>query len=202
MNGSSNKDLVWELDSLNYRERAHEFILKLQNYLCVYSSSVEQMYTNFEILMPKEENHNLVILPNPYAYHDTYNSIPERAIKATGLHIVPGENGLLLIIPLKKGSKNYRAVPLKVGLKLINNRRPPNKPIMPVLMKGDLREFNTRYPTVHLHAISEAQLQHISQLEIASIRQVISERLDALVISKLTTSFDGVKTSPQSVLRE
>ena len=177
---TTNHDLVWDINALNYRDRAHEFILALENNLCVYSGSVEQLYTNYEILMPKEENHKLVVLPNPYAYHDTYHRIPESAVKATGLYIVPGEESLLLVIPLKKGDQKFRSVPLNVGLQLINNHRPINKPLMPVLMKGDLREFNAKIPTVHLHALSEVPLKHLSQLDIGSIREVISTRLNTL----------------------
>jgi hypothetical protein len=196
---NGNNDLVWDLKTLTNRDRAHEFILKLENKLCVYSNSVEQLYTNYEILMPKDESHQLVILPNPYAYHDTYQGIPHEAIKATGLQIIPGKNGLLLIIPLKKGRNKFRSVPLVVGLKLINNRRPANKPLMPVLMKGDLRELNENYPTVHLHAITEAPLKHLSALDVAGIRQVISNRLEELTIANPKTNYEGAAPEDQNL---
>jgi hypothetical protein len=189
-NHAVNNDLVWDLNKLQHRDRAREFILALENKLCVYSGSVEQLYTNYEILMPKEEKHKLVILPNPYAYHDTYQHIYDNAVHPTGLYIVPGERGLLMVIPLKKGQENYRGVPLNVGLRLINNRRPLDKPLMPVIMKGDLREFNTEIPIVHLHAINENQLNNLSQLDINSIRDVISKRLNSLTNSDYRVDYD------------
>jgi hypothetical protein len=191
----TNNDLIWDINALNYRDQAHEFILALENNLCVYSGSVEQLYSNYEILMPQEEDHKLVVLPNPYAYHDTYQHIPEEAVKATGLYIVPGEKGLLMVIPLKKGNQKFRSVPLNVGLKLINNHRSEAKPLMPVLMKGDLREFNAKIPTVHLHAINEVRLGHLSQLEIASIRDVVVKRMNALSSSHIKTSYSNIVCS-------
>lgn len=185
----NNNDLVWDLTSLNYRDLAREFLLKLENNLCVYSSYVEQMYTNFEILMPKGENHKLVILPNPYAYHDTYSHIPEKAVRATGLQVVPRRGGLFLIIPFIRGAKKYRAVPLKIGLDIINKRRPSNRPLMPILMKGDLREIDQSFPTLHLHEIVVDELQHMSQLDVASIQGVIKDRLDMLLSTKFGDEF-------------
>lgn len=186
VNEKKNDDLVWDINSLNYRDQAREFIMKLENNLCVYSATVEQLYTNYEIAMPVEENHNLVILPNPYAYHDTFNNIPSESIRATGLYIVPGQLSLQLVIPLKRGSKKYRNIPLEVGLKMINNNRPADRPLLPVLMKGDLREFNAKIPTVHLHSIAEQALTHLSSLDVSSIRNVILERLEALMRKKLS----------------
>jgi len=181
---TDNKDLVWDLDSLNQRQLAIDFVMGFENRICIYSGSVEQLYTNYNIFFPKEESRKLVILPNPYAHHDTYQGIPEGAVTATGLHIIPSgdpENpALQLAIPFKNGKTPYRRVPLQLGLNVINQRRPDNIPLLPVLMKGDLRELDSKTPCLHLHCIHLGRLERMSMLDSNSIRKVISERLSVM----------------------
>ena len=181
-----NSDLVWNLEHVRKRKRAKELIMAVENQLCVYSYSVEQLYTTYDIFFPKEENRNLVILPNPYSAHDTFHGIPETAVKATGLFLVGGHNednplaNLQLVIPLQRDKKKYRRVPLGVGLKMINSKRNPDNLFLPVVMKGDLREFNQETPCLHLHSLNVKVVQMLSELEIQSIRSVILERLSKL----------------------
>jgi hypothetical protein len=180
-NKNTNKDLIWDLDTFKQRKRAHEFVLNFENRLCVFSGTVQQLYTNYNIYMPAEENSRLVILPNPYAHHDIFQGIPETAVKATGLHVVPGKTGeLLLQIPLRNLEKDVRSVPLQVGFRLINQRRPSHLPLLPVLVKGDLRELDARTPCLHLHAISLSNMPRLSPLELNEIRRTILERLKLL----------------------
>ena len=181
---TDNKDLVWDLDTFKQRQSAIDFVMGFENKLCVFSNSVEQLYTNYNIFFPKEENRKLVILPNPYAHHDSFNNIPESAIVATGLNIVPGaiagKKGPLLTIPFKSGKTTYRSVPLQVGLRVLNQQRPPEQPLLPVLMKGDLRELDAKTPCLHLHCIRIDRLEKLSNLERQSIRKVIIDRLMAI----------------------
>jgi len=177
-----NNDLVWDMDEFQHRQLAAEFVRRFENKLCVYSGSVEQIYSNYNIYFPEDEDHKMVILPDPYAYHDTFQGVPEDAIQMTGLTIVPGEligkKGLHLTIPFKSGNgKKVRVVPLHAGLKAINNRRPADKPFLPILMKGDLREIEKRVPALHLHSIRLDRLRSRSDLERSGIMQVISEKL-------------------------
>ncbi|WNO10147.1 hypothetical protein [Teredinibacter sp. KSP-S5-2] len=183
-----NKDLVWDLEQFQKRKRAENFVLGFENKLCVYSGSVEQLYTNYDIFFPKDENHKLVILPNPYAAHDTFHGIEEASVKATGIFIVPSdprdEKGRLsMMIPLKgsdAGKRNFRRVPLDVGLKLINQHRPSDKPFLPVLIKGDLRELDADTPCLHLHSLLLSDLPKLSALEVKDIQSVVLERLQEL----------------------
>lgn len=178
---SDNKDLVWDLDSFSQRQLAANFVMGFENKLCVYSNSVEQLYTNYNIFFPKEESRKLVILPNPYAPHDTYNGIPSRSVTATGLHILPDDNGALqLTLPLKRGTKEYRKVPLRVGLRMVEQRLPAGKSFLPVLMKGDLREMDASTPCLHLHFIHLDRLEEHSVLERNGIRKVIEGHLNSL----------------------
>ncbi|UTA47293.1 hypothetical protein L1F30_14115 [Simiduia sp. 21SJ11W-1] len=176
-----NKDLIWDLDAFSERANAHDFVMGFENKLCVFSQSVNQLYTNYNIFVPREEDRKLVILPNPYAHFDTFNNVTPEALLSTGLHIIPGrEHPLMLCIPFKSGKTKYRTVPLKVGIELVNHHRPPERPFLPVLMKGDLREMNATTPCLHLHALSLERLADMSELDRAAIARVITERLSAL----------------------
>ncbi len=181
---NDNKDLVWDLEAFNQRQRAMDFVMGFESKLCVYSGSVEQLYTNYNIFFPREEGHKLVILPNPYAPHDTYNGIPPESVTPTGLQILPGmvngEPRLMLAIPFRSGSSRYRTIPLQAGLRVVAQQRPPERPFLPVLMKGDLRELDASTPCLHLHAINLDRLEEHSTLERSGIRRVITERLTVL----------------------
>ena len=178
---ADNKDLVWDLDSFKQRQRAIDFVMGFENKLCIYSNSVEQLYTNYNLFFPKEENRKLVILPNPYAHHDNFNGIPEAAIQATGLNVIPGEmlgkKGTFLTIPFKSGKTTYRTVPLQVGLRVVNQQRPSDKPLLPILMKGDLRELDSNTPCLHLHTLVLDKMEKLSMMEQQGIRKVIIERI-------------------------
>lgn len=178
---NDNKDLIWDLDAFNQRQKAIDFVLGFENRLCVYSASVEQLYTNYNIFFPKEEDRKLVILPNPYTPHDTYNGIPIASVTPTGLTIVPGllrgKATLFLCIPFRNGPVKSRTVPLQLGLNVVKQQRPPHKPFLPVLMKGDLRELNETTPCLHLHCIHLDRLEDHSVLERSGIQKVIEQRL-------------------------
>ena len=181
---TENRDLVWELQSFKQRQRAVDFVMGFENKLCVFSDSVQQLYTNYNIFFPREESRKLVILPNPYAHHDIFNGVPGTAVSATGLNIIPGDvvdkAGLYLLIPARDSKSRFRAVPLHTGLRVINQRRPAEKPLLPVLMKGDLRELQAKTPCIHLHCLHLHKLNHLSALERQSIKRVILENLKVL----------------------
>ncbi len=177
----NNTDLVWDLKTFKQRQQAMDFVMGFENKLCVYSDSVEQLYCNYNIFFPKDEGHKLVILPNPYAHHDIYQGVSSKAVMRTGLNVIPGtmlgKRGVYLLIPFKGGQAKYRPVPLKVGMRAINERRPSNQPLLPVLMKGDLRELQAKTPCLHLHCLNLDKLEGLSSLDRNGIKQVILERL-------------------------
>ncbi len=179
-----NNDLVWDLDSFKQRQRAIDFVMGFENKLCVFSDSVQQLYTNYNIFFPKEEDRRLVILPNPYAHHDIFHGLPEQAVAPTGLSVISGsaigKEGMHLLIPFKSGKTRYRTVPLHVGLRVVNQRRPEGRPLLPVLKKGDLREMNAKTPFLHLHTIQVHKLDHLSVMERKGIQAVILQRLSKL----------------------
>lgn len=181
---ANNNDLVWDLDAFNQRQRAIDFVLGFENKLCVFSSSVAQLYTNYNIFFPREEARKLVILPNPYTPHDTFNGINDAAVTATGMTIIPDmlkdKPTLLLRIPFKTGNVKFRTVPLKLGLHVVQQQCSEEKPFLPVLVKGDLRELDESTPCLHLHRIHLNRLVSHSALERHDIQKVIRQRLKEL----------------------
>lgn len=180
-----NKDLIWDLDGFQRRQLAADFIKRFENKLCVYSSSVEQLYTNYHIYFPEEEHRKMVILPEPYAYHDTFQNVPELAVVKTGMNIIPGEvagkQGLYLTVPVKGGQgRQAKVIALQAALRAINERRAPDNPFLPVLVKGDLREFQQRMPMLHLHCVQLDRLGQRSELERSSMRRVIAGKLPSI----------------------
>ena len=126
-----------------------------------------------------------MILPNPFAHHDIFHNVVEDAVKPTGLFIVPDHSSakkhkMMLRIPLRKGSDPYRIVPLNAGLKLINSRRPLDQPLLPMLVKGDLRELDQSTPSLHLHSINLGKVGALSPMEVAGIKAVILDKMHKL----------------------
>ena len=171
-----NENLVWDLGRLTNYDRATRFAMRFQQSLCVYSPPVQQLYTNYEIIVPDDDNRKLIILPNPHAFHDTFNRINEDAVIQTSLFITPNEEGALqLLIPM--GNGRQRSMPLAVGLNFIQSKLGPDVPFLPVLAKGDLREFKQSRPMLHLHRIVLSRIDKNSEMESRAIRKVIQDKL-------------------------
>lgn len=177
-------DLVWNLNSINHNEKAIEFVRQFENTLCIYSSALEQLYTNYKILMPKENENQMMIQPNPDCYHDTFHELSKDAIQSTGLHIIPGsligKKGLYLIISHQHKKIRSAPIPFQEGMRQVLRRSSPNNPFLPILMKGDLGELNAKLPSLHLHRLQLSKLDHLSQLDRNSIQSVISDKLMTL----------------------
>jgi len=171
---------VWDLEAIKNRTRAINFVMQFRKTLCVYSAPVEQLYSNYDIYLPNDEDKKLVILPNPAAAHDTFNHIPPEAVTPTGLNIIPGDligkKGLYLSLPVK-GQETPRALPLTAGFHAVIKRHPPDKPFLPVLTKGDLREFKTSVPCIHLHKIHIDRIEGLSGLDLQGIVHAVTDKL-------------------------
>lgn len=179
-----NPDLAWDLAEIINRKRATEFVMQFETTLCVYSGTVEQLYSNYNIFFPKEEDRRMVILPDPIAYHDTFQGIPPDAVAETGLYIIPGElidrEGLYLTNLMRDRTMARRQVPFELGMRKIFEKRPAEDPFLPVLTKGDLREFEESWPVVHLHRVRLPLLGERSALERKGIHDVVMEKLEEL----------------------
>jgi len=181
-----NPDLSWDLDEFNNRELAMDFVMQFEHTLCVYSPSVQQLYTNYSMYFPKEWQRKLVILPDPTAFHDTFFYIEPAAVVATGLYIIPGElidqQGLYLSNVREDRSLGNRQIPFEPGMRAIMRKRPEDDPFLPVLAKGDLRSFEQSWPVMHLHRIKPKVLAEISDLDRTQLGNVILEKLESLFV--------------------
>jgi hypothetical protein len=191
---AENPDLAWDLDEFSHRERAMDFVRQFEATMCVYSPSVEQLYSSYSMYFPQELQRKLVILPDPLAYHDTFFHIQTEAVVATGLYIVPGElvgrPGLYLANVRENRTLGERQVPFEAGMRAIMANRPSDDPFLPVLAKGDLREFEQSWPVLHLHRVKPRVLARISDLDRNSLAGVIYEKLDSLFIAQQKATFE------------
>jgi len=183
-----NPDLAWDLDDFNDQQRAKDFVMQFETTLCVFSPSVGQLYSTYNMFFPKEWERKLVILPDPGAYHDTFYHIPNAAVTQTGLYIIPGElidkTGLFLANVDEDRSLGNRQIPFEAGISVIMDKRPPDDPFLPVLAKGDLREFEQSWPVLHLHRLNLPSLVEHSQLDRNSISNVVGEKLESLFVEQ------------------
>ena len=184
----TNSDLAWDLDDFTQAQRAMDFVLQFEPTLCVYSPSVEQIYSTYNMFFPDDWDRKLVLLPDAGAYHDTFYHVDRTAVTATGLNIIPGEligrTGLYLANVDDDRSLGARQVPFEAGLRAIIANRPENDPFLPVLAKGDLRELEQSWPVLHLHRVRPNYIENMSELDRTSLTGVITEKLESLFISQ------------------
>lgn len=188
---SGSDPLVWDLEKIHNRKRAIGFIMQFKKTLCVYSGPVQQLYSNYDIFLPEDEDRKMVILPNPHAHHDTFIKIPETAVTPTGLNIIPGvligKQGLYIAMPPKNPDEPPKTMPLTVGLHAIIKRHSAERPFLPVLTKGDLREFQSNIPCVHLHKINIDRISGLSNLELQGIIRAVSDKISVYLYPKKNT---------------
>lgn len=181
---TNNKDLIWGLDHLKRFQVATDFVQRFENRLCVFSPSVQQLYSNYSIFIPDKQRSSIVVLPDPYAFQDTFNHIPADAVQATGLHILPGEvidrEGLQLVMLQNGRTRSNAPVGFKQGFRNLLKHFKEQDPFLPVLLKGDLREFNASIPCLHLHRLRLPLLSGLSGLEQQFIKRVITKKMMSL----------------------
>ncbi len=178
-------DLDWDLDAITDRREAIAFLLRFENRLCIYSSYVEKLYSNYSFVVPETEQGSITILPDEQAWHDTFNDIPADAVEPTGIHILPGETlghtGLYLKVPSEHRLVASKELPFQAGLRLLIRRyQAKGESFLPVLIKGDLREYEARMPSLHLYRINPRKLAHCSQFSIDAIKGAIADHLIGL----------------------
>lgn len=178
-------DLDWDLEAITDRNEAIAFLLRFENRLCIYSAFVEKLYSNYSFVVPESAQGSITILPSEQAWHDTFQDIPAEAVEPTGIHILPGEtmgySGLYLKIPSEHRLAPSSELPFQQGLRLLIQRYQKNGDLfLPVLIKGDLREYEARMPSLHLHRINPVKLKHLSELDLVAIKGVIADHLIGL----------------------
>ncbi|ARU59396.1 MAG: hypothetical protein MI864_05570 [Pseudomonadales bacterium] len=180
----ANKDLIWDVGATHYRERATRFVRQFENRLCVFSNSVEQLYTNYSMYLPEDQERNLIIIPDPYAFHDTFHHVERECVSQTSLYIIPGEvvkrPGLFIMMPSKNSAQKPKLLPLSQVLKLFIQHRPADDPFLPVLVKGDLKPFNKHLPCLRLHRLEPNKITRMSEFSRKDLRNAIVSRLEEL----------------------
>lgn len=177
-------DLEWDLGAITNRHEAIDFLLQFKNRFCIYSPFVKKLYTSYDFIVPDEsECGQITVLPDIYSYHNTIQDIPRETVEATGIHLYPGEatggHGLVMKIPSQRRISSSRELPFSEGVRtLIMEWRDAGKLFLPVLQNGDLREYENRMPSLHLHVINLDKLRgSLSDLTLHGIRSVIADNL-------------------------
>lgn len=124
----------------------------------------------------------MVVLPNPYAHHDTLHYVDPKAVTPTGICIFPGfyreQPTLLLLRPATPLVPCPTPMPLKaaLGQMILHERCHPGS-FLPVLVKGDLRRFDRLTPCLHLHRLRPQALPRLSEFERQDIRHALLRKL-------------------------
>lgn len=183
---TSNKDLVWNLGDKNLPERTVQFLKRFENTLCLFSGSVRQLYSNYEIHPIAANDNKAVALPNPRAYHDTYSHVTREAIRPTGLFIAPSEAAndedskqLHLIYKSSKTGK-FKSLPLEQGMRQLQKKFKDKGSFLPVILSTDLKFKLNNQPVMHLHRVDVDSLEGISEFQKKDIARAIEEKLSCL----------------------
>ncbi|MDA7088988.1 hypothetical protein PH586_21650 [Pseudomonas sp. SA3-5] len=176
------RDLDWDLDAITDRRETIAFLLRFENCLCIYSAYAQKLYSHYSFVVPPSDHGDITILPDERCWNETFHDIPAHAVEPTGIHILPGETlghpGLYLKIPSHNRLVASRELPFQDGLRLLIERyRARGESFLPVLIKEDLREFETRMPSLHLHRINLVHLAHCSPASINAIKGAIARHL-------------------------
>lgn len=178
---TDNPDLVWDLGNITHKNQAVHFLNRFESSLCVFSSAVSQLYASYKIQSINNAE-NLIILPDPYAWHDTFQSVPASCIKGTGLFIVPGKaigrSEELYLLQRSRKTGKYKTMELDKGIALARKASPGKHPFLPVIMNQDLRQLPNRAPLLHLHRVDTKMLEHLSGFQIDDIARTIATKID------------------------
>ncbi|SDP09342.1 hypothetical protein [Pseudomonas jinjuensis] len=178
-------DLDWDLDAIVDRSEAIAFLRRFESRLCIYSPYVETLYSRYSFVIPEQPGGGITILPDEQAWFGTFHDIPADAVEPTGIHLLPGEtmgrNGLYMKIPGTHRLAASTEKPFQDGLKLLINRyRMRGEHFLPVLVKGDLREYEARLPSLHLHRLNPARLASRSRVNLEAVKGTIADCLIGL----------------------
>ncbi|TQV81000.1 hypothetical protein FKG94_09905 [Exilibacterium tricleocarpae] len=174
----ANYQLIWNLHGIHYKDKAVNFLQRFEDSLCVFSGAVSQVYANYNIWPITADNSKLLVLPNPNAHHDIFQSIDSDAVVSTGLYILPGEvvgkKGLFLSHKSRLNGK-LKVTPLAQGLEKVAAKT--DTPFLPVITNKDLKELNRKSPILHLHRLLPERLESHSQFDVRTICGTIEEKM-------------------------
>src|SRR5690606_32150322 len=164
-------DLIWSLSQLNDKDRGRAFLLGMSEHLPIYSASVRQLYLSYDVGFAGD---NAVIIPHRYSFTETYSRIEAENIRHVGIQLLPTSNGIEMAVKKKDGGTAF--LPISMGLRLVQKRL-GSIPFLPVIQKGDLREYSLHQPALQLHALDIRGLHDLSQFNKMDITRAIHAKL-------------------------
>jgi len=162
-------DLYWSIEEMRAKETGKQFLLKLAQFLPVYSPALRQLYGDYETYFTKTA---VVILPDPVDFTATYSHIPEQAVKSTGILLHPTPQGIGVNLRLRN-NKTIN-LPLEKAFTLIRSQL--RGPFLPVIKRGDLRDFDQLTPCLHLNALALNHADTLSRFERQDITKALAMR--------------------------
>jgi len=171
-----NGDLKWDISHLSQKKQAANFLKCFEQKLCVYSPSVKQLYSKYSMNIPAYFKGNMVILPDPYGFNENFSNIPTSAIQKSAIHIIPGSTSTpekYYIVASLKGGRTSNPIAFKRAMEKLICLSNDKETFLPVITKGDLREFNLEQPCIHLHTLKLSKLDSLSPLQKNSLKNTI-----------------------------
>jgi len=184
--------VVWDISDFSNQKLALEFVNSLKSTLCVFSNTLSHIYGEYDIETVRNDGLSLVVVPHTYSL-ERYTHIPEDAVKPTGIYVFPGwYHGhkapfvMTMLIKGKNGLRRTKPILPESALQVIEKSK-PGKPFLPLLMRGDLREFNQRTPYVHLHRLEHEFITTLSTFDRGQLAGLILDKRKNLC-SNVTTN--------------
>jgi hypothetical protein len=169
-------DLHWSIEEMRTKETGKQFLLSLAQFLPVYSPALRQVYSDYDTYFTKSA---VVILPDPVDFTSTYSHIPEPAVKATGILLHPTPDGIGVNMRLK----NNKTVTLSLPRAFMLIRHQLKGAFLPVIKRGDLRDFDQLTPCIHLNALALTRAETLSRFERRDITKALDARVNELQLS-------------------
>ena len=166
------KDLIWSLNDLADKERGRRFLIAASRHLPIYSAGVRQLYSKYDVAFASSM---AIILPDKFAFTDTFSHVDAEAIRPIGMQLAPRPNGLQVIIPVRNRAAPLMA-PMAVGFAMVRKQL-NGRPLIPVIQKGDLKQYDQKSPALALHAIDFNKMQSLSKFEREDIRRALEGKL-------------------------
>ncbi len=173
-------ELQWELNHFVDRKRAFEYLRSLKDIFCVYSSTDCKIYSNYQLNYSCVGEDRIEVVPDLSVWNDTFSFISPAAIVPSGVLVFPGQvfgqNGFYVRLPLKGG--RGKTMPLAQAFDHLLGRE---SHFLPLLRKGDLREFKGKAPYIHLHCLEVSKLDQWSALQRADVVDTFSDRFHDII---------------------
>ncbi len=176
----NDQELQWELSHFIDRRRAFEYLWSLKDIFCIYSEKTCQLFSNYDLNYSYVGEELIEIVPDRNAWFDTYSYISSSAISASGILLFPGEvfgrDGYFVRLPLKGGQG--KTMSLTQAYEQVLSRQ---ENFLPLIMKGDLREFKGKTPYLHLHWLDLDKLEQLSVQQRRGLVDTITTRFDHIL---------------------